>query len=164
VVGFRPTLATYTCRLTGTLDGSTTGRAHRCGIGAGERRGASLRGRRWLDEFVAGSITSVEQIAVREKCSIRQVNMTISLDPACRRHSRADHADDLFLQYTIKQPVVAAKSRETMPARRITSGKGRLPAGEQQPHVWDVLTREDSEDRCLSFDGADQYFDARREV
>src|SRR5215469_10440192 len=24
-------------------------------------------------------------------------------------------------------------------ARGITSGKGRLPAGEQQPHVWDVL-------------------------
>ena len=36
------------------------------------------RGRRWLDEFVAGSV-SVEQIAAREQCSIRQVNMTISL-------------------------------------------------------------------------------------
>jgi site-specific DNA recombinase len=40
---------------------------------------AIARGRRWLDEFVAGTVTSVEQIAVREKCSIRQVNMTISL-------------------------------------------------------------------------------------
>jgi site-specific DNA recombinase len=40
---------------------------------------AIARGRRWLDEIVAGSITSVEQIAAREKCSIRQVNMTISL-------------------------------------------------------------------------------------
>jgi site-specific DNA recombinase len=40
---------------------------------------AIARGRRWLDEFVAGSVASVEQIAVREKCSIRQVNMTISL-------------------------------------------------------------------------------------
>jgi site-specific DNA recombinase len=37
------------------------------------------RGRRWLDEIVAGTVTSVEQIAVREKCSVRQVNMTISL-------------------------------------------------------------------------------------
>ena len=37
------------------------------------------RGRRWLNEIVAGSVTSVEQIAAREKCSIRQVNMTISL-------------------------------------------------------------------------------------
>ena len=36
------------------------------------------RGRRWLDEIVAGAIT-VEQIAAREGCSIRQVNMTISL-------------------------------------------------------------------------------------
>ena len=37
------------------------------------------RGRRWLDEIVAGTATSVEQIATRDKCSIRQVNMTISL-------------------------------------------------------------------------------------
>jgi hypothetical protein len=36
------------------------------------------RGRRWLDEIVAGAIT-VEQIAAREGCSIRQVNMTVSL-------------------------------------------------------------------------------------
>jgi site-specific DNA recombinase len=40
---------------------------------------AVARGRRWLDEIVAGTVTSVEQIAAREKCSIRQVNMTISL-------------------------------------------------------------------------------------
>jgi site-specific DNA recombinase len=37
------------------------------------------RGRRWLDEIVAGSVSGVEQIAGREKCSVRQVNMTISL-------------------------------------------------------------------------------------
>jgi site-specific DNA recombinase len=37
------------------------------------------RGRRWLDEVVAGTGTSVEQIAARERCSIRQVNMMISL-------------------------------------------------------------------------------------
>jgi site-specific DNA recombinase len=37
------------------------------------------RGRRWLDEMIAGTVTSVEQIAARDKCSIRQVNMTISL-------------------------------------------------------------------------------------
>jgi hypothetical protein len=40
---------------------------------------AIVRGRRWLDEIVAGTVTSVEQIAAREKCSIRHVNMTISL-------------------------------------------------------------------------------------
>ena len=37
------------------------------------------RGRRWLDEIVASTVTDVDQIAAREKCSIRQVNMTISL-------------------------------------------------------------------------------------
>jgi site-specific DNA recombinase len=37
------------------------------------------RGRHWLDEIVAGTVTSAEQIAARNKCSIRQVNMTISL-------------------------------------------------------------------------------------
>jgi hypothetical protein len=37
------------------------------------------RGWHWLDEVVAGTVTSVEQIAARDRCSIRQVNMTISL-------------------------------------------------------------------------------------
>src|SRR5205823_12817580 len=37
------------------------------------------RGRRWLAEIVAGTVTGVEQIAARDKCSIRQVNTTISL-------------------------------------------------------------------------------------
>jgi site-specific DNA recombinase len=40
---------------------------------------AIARGRRWLAEIVAGTVTSVEQIAARDKCSIRQVNMTMSL-------------------------------------------------------------------------------------
>jgi hypothetical protein len=37
------------------------------------------RGRRWLDEIVSGTVTGVEQIAARDKCNARQVNMTISL-------------------------------------------------------------------------------------
>ena len=37
------------------------------------------RGWRWLEEIIAGTVTGVEQIAAREKCIIRQVNMTISL-------------------------------------------------------------------------------------
>jgi site-specific DNA recombinase len=37
------------------------------------------RGRSWLDEIVTGATADVEQIAAREKCSVRQVNMTISL-------------------------------------------------------------------------------------
>ncbi len=40
---------------------------------------AIARGRRWLDEILSGSVTDVEQIARRQKCSVRQVNMTISL-------------------------------------------------------------------------------------
>lgn len=35
--------------------------------------------RQWLDELVAETINNVEQIADREKCSIRQVNRTITL-------------------------------------------------------------------------------------
>jgi site-specific DNA recombinase len=40
---------------------------------------AIARGRRWLEEIVSGSVTDVQQIAARQKCSVRQVNMTISL-------------------------------------------------------------------------------------
>ncbi len=40
---------------------------------------AIARGRRWLNEIVSGSVTDVQQIASRQKCSARQVNMTISL-------------------------------------------------------------------------------------
>jgi hypothetical protein len=40
---------------------------------------AIARGRRWLDDIVSGAVTDVEQIARRQKCSARQVNMTISL-------------------------------------------------------------------------------------
>jgi site-specific DNA recombinase len=36
-------------------------------------------GRHWLDEIVTGTVADVEQIATREKYSVRQVNMTISL-------------------------------------------------------------------------------------
>ena len=37
------------------------------------------RGRRWLDEIVTGELTSLEQIAARDGCSVRQVNMMLSL-------------------------------------------------------------------------------------
>jgi hypothetical protein len=40
---------------------------------------AIARGRRWLDDVVSGRVTSVAQLYAREKCSVRQVNMTISL-------------------------------------------------------------------------------------
>jgi hypothetical protein len=37
------------------------------------------RGRRWLDELLADANANAESIAKREQCSIRKVNMTISL-------------------------------------------------------------------------------------
>jgi DNA invertase Pin-like site-specific DNA recombinase len=40
---------------------------------------AIARGRRWLDELTTSTGTDIEMIAVRERCSIRKVNMTISL-------------------------------------------------------------------------------------
>ena len=48
-----------------------------------ERRTALLkaiaRGRAWLDAIVSGASQGVEQIAARHKCSVRHVNMTISM-------------------------------------------------------------------------------------
>jgi site-specific DNA recombinase len=40
---------------------------------------AIARGRRWLDDVVSGRVTTIGQLCAREKCSVRQVNMTISL-------------------------------------------------------------------------------------
>ena len=40
---------------------------------------AIARGRRWLDDVGSGRVTTVAELCAREKCSIRQVNMTISL-------------------------------------------------------------------------------------
>jgi len=37
------------------------------------------RGRRWLDEIVAGSVTDAKHLAKRERCTVRQVNLTLSL-------------------------------------------------------------------------------------
>jgi hypothetical protein len=40
---------------------------------------AIARGRRWLDEIMTGSITDAEQLAKREQCTERQINLTLSL-------------------------------------------------------------------------------------
>ena len=40
---------------------------------------AIARGRRWLDDVVSGRVTTVAELCARESCSVRQVNMTISL-------------------------------------------------------------------------------------
>lgn len=40
---------------------------------------AIAKGQRWLDEVISGQVKDLEQIAKRERCSSRKVNMTISL-------------------------------------------------------------------------------------
>jgi ParB-like chromosome segregation protein Spo0J len=40
---------------------------------------AIARGRRWLDELIADATTTADRIAQRENCSVRKVNMMISL-------------------------------------------------------------------------------------
>jgi site-specific DNA recombinase len=40
---------------------------------------AIAKGRRWLDDVVSGRVTNVTELCMREKCSVRQVNMTLSL-------------------------------------------------------------------------------------
>jgi len=40
---------------------------------------AIARGRRWLDDVVSDRVTTVAELCTREKCSVRQVNMAISL-------------------------------------------------------------------------------------
>jgi len=37
------------------------------------------RGRRWVDELIADATATAESIAKRERCSVRKINMTISL-------------------------------------------------------------------------------------
>jgi hypothetical protein len=41
--------------------------------------GSIARGRRWLSELISDPNANVESIAKRERCSVRQVNMTLSL-------------------------------------------------------------------------------------
>jgi len=40
---------------------------------------AIARGRRWLDEIVSGFVIDAEHLAKRERCTVRQVNLTLSL-------------------------------------------------------------------------------------
>jgi DNA invertase Pin-like site-specific DNA recombinase len=40
---------------------------------------AIARGRRWLDDIIAGSVSHPQQLAQREQCTVRQVNLTLSL-------------------------------------------------------------------------------------
>lgn len=40
---------------------------------------AIARGRQWLGEITTGAIKDAEQLARRERCTARQVNLTLSL-------------------------------------------------------------------------------------
>jgi len=40
---------------------------------------AIARGRRWLDQLSSGAVTDAQQLAKRERCTVRQVNLTLSL-------------------------------------------------------------------------------------
>jgi site-specific DNA recombinase len=40
---------------------------------------AIARGRHWLGEILSGAVTDAEQLAKRERCTVRQVNLTLSL-------------------------------------------------------------------------------------
>jgi hypothetical protein len=40
---------------------------------------AIARGRRWLDELSSGAVIDAQQLAKRERCTVRQVNLTLSL-------------------------------------------------------------------------------------
>jgi site-specific DNA recombinase len=51
----------------------------RCGCRPATLVAAIARGRRWLDELTTDPSITTESIAKREDCSIRKVNMTISL-------------------------------------------------------------------------------------
>ena len=53
--------------------------------------GSIARGRRWLDEILSGAVTGVEQIAAREKCSVRKIHMTISLAFSRTRLGQGGH-------------------------------------------------------------------------
>jgi site-specific DNA recombinase len=40
---------------------------------------AIARGRLWLNEIMAGKVLDPEQLAKREQCTVRQINLTLSL-------------------------------------------------------------------------------------
>ena len=40
---------------------------------------AIARGRRWLDQLSSRAVTDAQQLAKRARCTVRQVNLTLSL-------------------------------------------------------------------------------------
>jgi len=61
-----------------------------------------------------------------------------------RRPESAPHDPAGLVNYTYRRPLEASPANILIAAllpslKEITSGRVALPAGEQQPHVWDVL-------------------------
>ena len=88
------------------------------------------RGRRWLDEIASGKVTDVEQIAAREKCSIRKVNMTISLaflapESGQSRRRRSSAARDWSCSSLRRSGRVVASVPDTRPSKSVSR---RYPA------------------------------------
>jgi hypothetical protein len=86
------------------------------------------RGRRWLEEIIVGTVTSVEQIAAREKCSIRQVNRLPVLAPELIKRALAAHGGTLA--DVVKQAVYVTDIRYQAPVskcRREAYANGPIP-------------------------------------
>ena len=80
---------------------------------------AIARGRRWLEEIVKGSITDANQLAKRERCSVRQINLTLSLvflcsspcESSCRRPpaSRRQYRTPAGSRPDLDQPIPGSR-------------------------------------------------------
>jgi hypothetical protein len=102
-------------------------------------------GRGWLDELVAGNVTSVEQIAAREKCS-----MACQFDPGDLREQTRDGARNGFGEPRDREPKLAQASpqpaAQTAPANRSETAAPRHWRGSpacrdrrSRPHLGDLL-------------------------
>jgi len=84
--------------------------------------GAISRGRRWLDEIVSGSAANIEHIATRQKCSVRQVNITISL---------------AFLAPDLVKSAIGFRSRAKLTFRQPIPGRRRASKpSRQERNFW----------------------------
>jgi hypothetical protein len=71
---------------------------------------AIARGRRWLEEIVTGSITDAEQLAKRERCSVRQINLTL-----------APHAESQLPEFGWGSSVVQFSPATNQTSERVTN-------------------------------------------
>jgi len=86
---------------------------------------AIARGRCWLEEIVSGSVTDVQQIATRQECSVRQVNMTISL---------------AFLAPDLVRAAVEGQLPRGIGVERLRDVPGRMEPAVRSPRVESAIT------------------------